>query len=151
MNTTINYLQIAEVQLSYSIDQTKERARINISYDAVEMFRGVFENFMQHHEEFWIMLLSGSSRVLGLQKISQGCLSETLVDLRFVMQGAILANASSIIACHNHPSGLLYPSSQDDKLTERIKEACKIFSIRFLDHVILSEESHYSYADEGRL
>ena len=97
------------------------------------------------------MLLSSRNTVLGMQKISQGGISETSVDLRIVMQGAILSNATALIACHNHPSGNLYPSASDDAITKKMKEACKIFDIRLFDHIIITDESYYSFADEGCL
>ena len=75
----------------------------------------------------------------------------TIVDVRLIMQTALLAHSSSIILAHNHPSGQLKPSSQDDRITKKIKEAAKLMDIRIQDHLIVTGDNYYSYADEGRL
>ena len=84
--------------------------------------------------------------------VSIGGTGGTIVDIKLIMQCALLSNASGIIISHNHPSGILTASVQDDSITRRLKQACELMEIRFLDHIIISpEEKYYSYADEGRL
>ena len=78
-------------------------------------------------------------------------ISETAVDVRMILQGALLTNASQILLYHNHPSGNLHPSTQDDILTRRIKEACEILRYHFTDHLIISNNGYYSYRNEGRI
>ena len=90
-------------------------------------------------------------RVLGVSHISEGGIDRINVDIRHIMQVAILSNATGIVLCHNHPSGNLRPSGNDDRATRQIKEACKIFDISLIDHLIISSENYYSYIDEGRL
>ena len=148
---TINYLLVPEVKLSYRDENMSKRIRINLSYDAVELLKNVFNDFMQHHEECWILLLSQGNRVLGLHKVAQGSLDQTLVDIRSIMQSVILSNAAAIIVCHNHPSGELKPSVYDTAITKKMQEACKIFGISLLDHIIIADEGYYSFTDEGLL
>jgi len=83
--------------------------------------------------------------------LSEGGTDGTVADVSHIMQGAILSNAKALVLCHNHPSGNCTPSVQDDTLTQRVKQACTLFSIRILDHLIISPYVYYSYADEGRI
>ncbi|MBD3907313.1 JAB domain-containing protein, partial [Chryseobacterium muglaense] len=86
-----------------------------------------------------------------IKKISECGISSTLVDVRIILQAALLCNASGIIISHNHPSGNLKPSSCDIKMTTQIKEAAKLMSMTLLDHVIMTSDSHYSFADDGMI
>lgn len=104
-----------------------------------------------YREEFWILLLNNNSRLIMPKRISTGGLTETSVDLRLILKEAIMANATALIAVHNHPSGSLRPSTDDIRLTARIKEACRIMNIQMLDHIIVTDGSYYSFADEGKL
>ena len=83
--------------------------------------------------------------------MSSGGLSQTVVDVRCIMREAIVARATAIVLCHNHPSGNASPSRQDDQLTERVKQAADLLQIRLADHLIVADRTYYSYADEGRL
>lgn len=103
------------------------------------------------HEEVWIVLTNRAGRVIEKVKISQGGTSETSADLRLILKAAIHALASGIILFHNHPSGNLSPSKQDDLLTQRLKRSAKLMDITLLDHIIIGDKSYYSYADEGRM
>ena len=89
--------------------------------------------------------------MIAYNTVSEGGLTETSVDVRLILQGALLTNATQIILAHNHPSGNLKPSSQDDMLTKRVQKACEIMRVGFTDHLILSPEGYYSYRDEGRI
>ena len=102
-------------------------------------------------EECWILLLNQSAKVLEKIKISSGGLTATLVDVRCIMRDALLKRATSLVVCHNHPSGNIRPSSDDDRITAQIREAANIMNIKLLDHVILTDGNFYSYADEGRI
>lgn len=103
------------------------------------------------HEELWAAFINRSGKLINKVKISQGGISETSADLRILLKAAIQSLASGIILCHNHPSGNLRPSQQDDMLTQRLQKAAKLIEISLLDHIILTESTYYSYADEGRL
>ncbi len=103
------------------------------------------------HEEFWVLLLNRSSKITNRIKISQGGVSETIVDLKMILKEAVLHLASSIILCHNHPSGNPLPSQNDDLITQRVKDSCRLVDITVLDHLIVCDGRYYSYADEGRI
>lgn len=103
------------------------------------------------HEELWILLTNRNGKVIEKLKVSQGGTSETSADLRLILKAAIHALASGIILCHNHPSGNLAPSSNDDLLTQRLHKAARLMDISLLDHIIISDNRYYSYADEGRI
>lgn len=105
-----------------------------------------------NHEEFWVVLLSRSAKVIKKKKISAGGTAATVVDVKLILKEAIDCLAASLIIVHNHPSGNTRPSPQDDSLTMRIRDAARLFDISLLDHVIIAgHESYFSYADEGRL
>jgi DNA repair protein RadC len=103
------------------------------------------------HEEMWIALTNRASRVIGKEKISRGGTDGTVADVRLILKTAIQSLASGLILCHNHPSGNILPSAQDDALTRRVQSAAGLVDIKLLDHLILSDHTYYSYADEGRL
>lgn len=102
-------------------------------------------------EECWAMFLNNGSRVITTCNISKGGLTETSVDIRCVLEKALLCKATALVLCHNHPSGNVRPSRQDDQLTARMHEACKVMNLRMVDHLIVADGSYYSYADEGRI
>ena len=102
-------------------------------------------------EEFWILLLNQHYRLIKKIRISHGGLTETAVDIRVIIREAVLANATILAACHNHPSGNLTPSRQDDELTKTIKQACELMRIHFLDHIIITDGQYYSYHELGKV
>ena len=101
-------------------------------------------------EEFWVLLMNQHYRLIKKIRISHGGITETAVDIRIIMKEAVLANATILAVCHNHPSGNLSPSSQDDHLTKDIKRASELMRIHFLDHVIITDGQYYSYHETGR-
>lgn len=103
------------------------------------------------HEEFWIILLSRSNRMIDKIKISQGGISGTITDIRMIMQEALTRLASAMILAHNHPSGNLNPSQADQQITTRIKDAAALMDITILDHLIVGEDQYFSFADENQL
>ena len=102
-------------------------------------------------EEFWILLMNQNHRLIKEQRIAHGGISEVSVDIRIIIREAVLANATILAVCHNHPSGSLKPSKADDQLTQSIKQACDVMRIRFLDHVIVTDGQYYSYHESGQL
>ena len=102
-------------------------------------------------EEFWVLLLNQNCRLIKEVKIAHGGISEVSVDIRIIVREAVLANATVVVACHNHPSGSLTPSKADDALTRSIKSACEMMRLRFLDHVIITDGNYFSYHEAGRL
>lgn len=102
-------------------------------------------------EEFWLLLMNQNQRLIKKLRISHGGITETAVDIRIIMREAVLANATILAVCHNHPSGNLRPSTHDNDLTVQIQRACKLMRIHFMDHVILTDGSYFSYQETGRL
>ena len=102
-------------------------------------------------EEFHILLMNQQCGLIREMCISHGGITETAADVRVIMRECLLNNATVLAAIHNHPSGNLMPSSQDDELTQRIKRACDIMRVHFIDHVIVTDGAYYSYQEEGRL
>lgn len=102
-------------------------------------------------EECWILLLNQASKVIDRTKISSGGLASTAVDVRCILREALLKRAVAMALCHNHPSGSIRPSAEDDRLTEHLGKAAKVMNITLIDHVILTDGKFYSYADEGRM
>ena len=101
--------------------------------------------------EFHILLMNQQCCLIREMCISHGGITETAADVRVIMRECLLNNATVLAAIHNHPSGNLMPSSQDDELTQRIKRACDIMRVHFIDHVIVTDGAYYSYQEEGRL
>ena len=102
-------------------------------------------------EEFWLLLMNQNHRLIKKLRISHGGITETAVDIRIIMREAVLANATIIAVCHNHPSGNLRPSQHDNDLTAQLQQACKLMRIHFMDHVILTDGNYFSYHETGRL
>ena len=101
------------------------------------------------NEEFWVLALSRSSKVISKQRISVGAIDQTCVDIRLIMRVLIETGAVQFVAVHNHPSGNICPSMEDKKITERMNNAAALFNIRILDHVIITNDGYYSFNDEG--
>ncbi len=123
--------------------------QIRSSKDVSDIFQPLLSDLM--HEEFWILFLNRSNKVITRMKLSQGGLSGTVTDVRMIMKKAVECLASGIIVCHNHPSGNLNPSEADSKITQKIKEAGNLMDIQLLDHLIISDKDYYSFADNGIL
>ena len=143
--------QIAEVKMSYNpkID-TKTAPTILGSNFAGKCFAESWED-LEYIERFKVMLLNRANRVKGIITISIGGTTACIVDVKIILQAAILSNSVSIIIAHNHPSGNLTPSEADKKITRTIKEACKFQDVALLDHMIITSQGFYSFADEGLL
>jgi DNA repair protein RadC len=126
-----------------------EVIQIKCSKDVADIFQPLLSDLA--HEEFWILYLNRSNKVISRMKLSQGGISGTVTDVRMVMKKAIEYLSSGIIVCHNHPSGNLNPSESDSKITRKIKEAGNLLDIQLLDHLIISDKDYYSFADNGLL
>lgn len=102
-------------------------------------------------EEFWLLLMNQNHRLIKQTRISHGGITEVSVDVRIIMREAVLANATILAVCHNHPSGNLRPSPQDNEITTTLQRACQTMRIHFQDHVIVTDGAYYSYHESGRL
>lgn len=103
------------------------------------------------HEEFWILYLNNSNKVIAKNQLSKGGITGTLVDVRLVLKKALEVGATALILCHNHPSGTLKPSRADQDITQKLKTAATSLDIKVLDHLIITEKTYFSFADEGIL
>lgn len=129
--------------------EAPEVPQIKCSKDVADIFQPLLSDLP--HEEFWILFLNRSNKVISRMKLSQGGVSGTVTDVRLVMKRAIECLASGIIVCHNHPSGNLNPSDADTKITQKIKDAGTLMDIQLLDHLIITDREYYSFADNGLL
>ncbi|MEO9481253.1 MAG: DNA repair protein RadC [Maribacter dokdonensis] len=123
--------------------------KIDSSKDAYHILHPMLGEL--EHEEFWILFLNNSNKVLHKAQLSKGGITGTLVDVRIVMKQALELGAVAIILAHNHPSGTLRPSAADKQITQKIKTASETLDIKVLDHLIITQKSYYSFADENML
>jgi len=132
-----------------SVSRPVERVAIKCSRDAFRVFYPSLCDLK--YEELWIALLNQAGKVIDKVRVSQGGTGDTPADMRRILNVSIHAMCSGIILCHNHPSGNIQPSREDDLLTSNLEKAAKLMNIKLLDHIIIYDETYYSYADEGRL
>ena len=144
--------ELAEIKVSYT---SKQKSKVKIT-NSQEVFNVLFPLFdkgtIEFQEQFFLLLLNRANAILGWIKLSLGGTSWTVVDPKIVFALALQTNASGIILSHNHPSGNLQPSKNDEALTNKIVQLGKMLEIQLLDHVIISpDEKFYSFADDGNL
>jgi DNA repair protein RadC len=128
------------------VSSSKTKKKVSTSQDIFEIFGPRIGDL--NHEEFWLMCLNRNNAIIGTTRIGSGGISATVADIRIMLKYAIENYASSMILCHNHPSGNLKPSNADIKLTTAVKEAASFMDIALLDHIIVTDSSYYSFADE---
>ena len=126
-----------------------ERSTIKTSKDAFNILYPLVADLP--HEEFWILLCNRANKVIHSQSIGRGGVASVAVDVKIILKSALEHLASSIVLCHNHPSGNLKPSNEDIKITKRLKEAGALLDITVIDHIIIGDMNYYSFADEGIL
>lgn len=102
-------------------------------------------------EEAWVLFMNQNFKLLRCMRLSRGGITETSVDVRVVMKEALLSGATVLALCHNHPSGNVKPSTDDDHITRRVQQACELMRIHFLDHLVITDGLYYSYQESGRL
>lgn len=126
---------------------------VTSSKDSYELLKRVWDEDgnIEHVESFKLILLNRANKVIGVCHISQGGVAGTVADPKIIFQHAIKGNATGIIISHNHPSGNLNPSQADIDFTKKVKEGGKLLEIKMLDHIIMTPEKYYSFADEGLL
>src|SRR6185312_255115 len=146
-----NWCKVAEVELVYKTKvKASERPHIRSSRDSFNISKEIWdENKINMLEQFKVLLLNRANRVVGVYEASSGGITGTIADSRLILATAIKSLAVSIILSHNHPSGNLKPSAADQDITSKIKSACQYHEINVLDHVIVTSEGYYSFADEG--
>jgi len=156
METTnsLAWMQVAEIELIYkSKVKASQRPTVTTSQDAFRLFKQNWdENKIEFIEQFKVLFLNRSNKVLAIFELSTGGVTGTVADPKLVFAAALKLNACNIILCHNHPSGSLKPSQADEALTRKIKEAGRYLDLPVIDHLIISgENNYYSFADEGLL
>jgi DNA repair protein RadC len=151
MNTAFNLSYIAEVELVYSTKvKPSNRIKISSSKDAYEILNQTWNvNTIELREEMKVILLNNWHKVLGIYNVSHGGITGTVADPKLIFAAALKANATGIILAHNHPSGNSQPSQADIGLTRKCKEIGELLDIKILDHMIMTTEGYYSFADEG--
>lgn len=147
------WTRLAEVELIYKTKvKASERPKITSSKDIYEVLKQIWdENKMEMQEQFKVIFLNRGNRIIGVYDASTGGLTGTVADPRLILAAAIKSLAVSIVLFHNHPSGNLKPSRADEELTQKIKVAASYHDISVIDHIIISCEGYYSFADEGLL
>jgi len=144
-------MEISEIKVSYS-NKNKNRHKIKDSKSSYDVLLACWnKHTIELQEEFKIFLLNRCNEVLGIYPLSKGGTASTVVDPKLVFSVALKCNASSIIIAHNHPSGNLKPSEADKKLTEKIKKAGMYLDLKVLDHIIVTKNDFFSFADNGLL
>ncbi|SKC85224.1 JAB domain-containing protein [Ohtaekwangia koreensis] len=143
--------EVAEIQLSYKSNvKPSLRPKITSSRDAHEVLKRVWnDSVIELCEQFKVLFTNRANKVLGVFEVSTGGIAGTVADPKLIFVAALRAGATGLILSHNHPSGNLTPSHADIELTKKIKEGGRLLEIQLLDHLILTSESYYSFADEG--
>ncbi len=140
-----------EIELKLKRGETK-KMKIRTSNDCYQAFKLFFDqDTIELTETFLVLFLNRANNTIGWLKVSSGGLTGTVVDVRIILGTALKAAACALILAHNHPSGNTQPSQQDVNITKQIKEAAKFMDITVIDHIIVTDENYYSFADEGMI
>ena len=145
----ISILAACELGKRRQMETVEQRKDLGSALDIYEYMHPLMKDL--DVEEAWVVLMNQNFKLIRAQRISHGGITETAVDVRIIMKEALMCNATILALCHNHPSNNNKPSSDDDRLTQRVKKACETMRIHFLDHVIVCDGSYYSYHEMGRL
>lgn len=145
----VTILAAMELGKRRSTEKIEERKKVTSSKSVFDHLQPILGELP--HEEFWILFLNNSNKILQTTQLSKGGITGTLVDIRLVLKTALQIGAVAIILAHNHPSGTLQPSGFDKKLTEKLKAGAQSVDIKVLDHLIITEKAYFSFADENLL
>ncbi len=139
----------AEIGRRRALEKANDIDQITTAEDVYNMMHPLMRDLS--HEEFWVLLLNNNARVIKRVKLSSGGLTQTAVDIRMILKEALIVEATNLVVCHNHPSGYIYPSKEDENITKRIMSASETMNIRLIDHVIVTDGQYYSFADNGKI
>lgn len=145
----ISIITALELGKRRQLETALEKPKITSSKAVFDLMQPIIGDL--EHEEFWVLFLNNSNKVLAKSQMSKGGLTATIVDVRLLFKRALELAAVGMIVCHNHPSGKLEPSQADKQLTEKIRLAGSTLDIKLLDHLIITEKWYFSFADEGVL
>lgn len=143
--TKLKMFELKKIQTEFP------NVKIKDSKTAYEFIMNFYGDDVEIYESVFALFLNNANNTIGYAKISQGGITGTVVDIKIIAKYAVESMATSVILAHNHPSGKLYPSEQDNQMTERVKLALKTLDISLLDHLIITNLSYFSYGDEGKL
>ena len=141
--------QVSEIQVSYSPNLLVDMSIKNSKKSFELMLNEWEQDKLQMQEEAKILLLNRNNNVLGIYSLAKGGLTSCVVDVRIILSIALKTLATGIILVHNHPSGNLKPSKADLDITKKLKQSCDLLDISFLDHLIITKDNYFSFADEG--
>lgn len=142
-------LAALEIGKRRRIEKAQENIIIKSSADAFSLMKPLMEDLLI--EQFWVLYLNNANHVVDKCRVSEGGMTATIVDVRLILKRALALNATALILCHNHPSGTLEPSKADQLLTDKVVKAASFMDIQVLDHLIVTEQSYFSFADQGRI
>lgn len=143
-------MKAEEVKMVYSTRvKPQDRKVINSSGTAVDIIRPYYNDYIEYKEVAYVLLLNKGNQVLGINRISEGGVSGTVVDVKLILQACLLCNASAFILVHNHPSGNLQPSEADKTINIKLKKAGATMDLEILDSIIITKYGYWSAADEG--
>ncbi len=145
----VTLLAAIELGKRRSLQDRGHNTKISCSQDAVTVLQPLLSDL--DHEEVWVLLLNRQNIIIDKKRVSQGGITSTVADIRIIMRLALEAQATGLMLSHNHPSGAVYPSEADRQLTRKVREACQLMDISFLDHIIIARNTYYSFADTGNL
>lgn len=145
----ITILAACELGKRRQAEQAEERPDLGTATRLYNHMHAVMQDL--DVEEFWALYLNQNHRLIKKVRIAHGGITEVSVDVRIIMREAVLSNATILAVCHNHPSGNISPSRQDDSLTQAIRRACDVMRIHFMDHVIVTDGNYFSYHESGRI
>ena len=143
---------IQEIELKYTATKRTTQNRIITAKQSYDTFMKLWnQDTIELYEEFKILYLNRSNHIIGVNNHSKGGISGTVADVRLIIGMALKCAASGIILAHNHPSGNLKPSKNDEEMTRRIKSCCELFEIVLLDHFIITLNGYYSFVENGKI
>ena len=148
-----DWTQVAEIEISYHPKiKPSERPKVQTSSDIYNVLMKVWDqNLIELQEEFKVLLLNRRNKILGVYNASSGGITGTVADPKLMLAAALKAGACGLVLSHNHPSGEVKPSRADEVLTQKIKLAASYMDIYLIDHLVITSEGYYSFADEGLL
>lgn len=145
----VTILAACELGKRRQLEQAEERPFLNTATKIYNYMHPLMQDL--DTEEFWVLLMNQNYKLIKKLRIAHGGLSEVSVDIRIIMREAVLANATILVAAHNHPSGNIVPSKADDTLTRNLKQACDIMRLHLLDHLVVTDGQYFSYHENGKI
>lgn len=142
---SVSIVTALELGLRRRLEEALDIPKITSSRDVFEIMHPIIGTLQ--HEEFWVLFMNNSNKIIHKIQLSKGGITGTLVDIRIIMKKAIELSSTALILTHNHPSGTLKPSNADIQLTQKVKKAGETLDIKVLDHIIITEKAYFSFAD----